>query len=234
MRRENPWHVRLPKAEHDQWFKNLIDLHELTNHWVRDLKVDRPAHFMPRGLSPEARDHLWILDTLSSAKLEHLLEESHPEELLPQLEKTIWAVQSWTLTHILKDDSKNSNSPLMNLLEQSSWKAGRMNGEARWGKTKNFGQFDLSAIYFAIQDSPLSGYPRSEAPLVRRATADRVEIELHYCPHQLSISEIRTQEDLLCRMHSHWCRGFVYTLNQRVSVEHSFGTPRCTQRWHLG
>jgi hypothetical protein len=232
--RENSWNVRLPKAEHDQWFKNLIDLHELTNHWVRDLKVDRPAHLMSRGLSPEVQSQLWILDTLSSVTLDQLLEETHPEEFLPQLEKTIWTVQSWTLNHILRKENQNLNSPIVNLLEQISWKAGRMNGESRWSKAKNFGRFDLSAIFFALQDCQLSGYPQSASPLIRRATHETVEIELHHCPHQLSISEINSNENLLCLLHSHWCRGFIYTLNQRVSVEHSTGTPRCHQRWQLG
>ncbi len=234
MRRENPWHVRLPDSEHEQWFKNLVDLHELTNHWVRDLRVDRPAHFLTRGLSQDVLDHLWILDTLSGAKLTQFLEETQPEELLLQLEKTIWAVQSWTLNHILKEDVRSSTSPLKNLLEQTSWKAGRLSGENRWSRVKNFGQLDLAAVFFALQDSPLSGYPRSKGTLIRRATAEMVELELRHCPHQLALPEIRDNRDLLCQLHSQWCRGFVYTLNQRVSVEHSIGSPHCSQRWCFG
>ncbi len=236
MRRENPWHIRLPQASHDQWFKNLVDLHELTNIWINDLKVDQPSHVLTRGLSNEIRDQLWMLDTLAQANLDQFLDANQPHELLLQLEKTIWAVQSWTLQQILNDEAlkPRSSSPIKNLLEQISWKAGRRIGETRWVQAKNFGQMDLAALFFALQDSPLSGSPQYPPSLIRRATPSVLEIELRHCPHQLPFAEIRSNEDLLCLMHSQWSRGFVYSLNQRVSIEHKIESPRCVQRWQLG
>ncbi len=231
---ETPWHIRLPRTEHEHWFKNLVNLHDLTQHWIRDLQVDRPAHFLPRGLDENVRQHLWVLENLSSARLEQFLDDQSPGDFLSQLEKAIWAFQSWTLSQILGENKSQPNSPIKNLLEQTSWKAGRLISEARWKRLKTLGKLDLATLFFSLQDSPLSGYPHSRGNLVRRSTQKTVEIELRHCPHQLTFSEIQSHQDLLCQLHSQWCRGFIYTLNPQVIIEHTMSSPRCIQRWRIG
>src|ERR1700744_252004 len=98
--RDYPWHLRLPTTQQYQWFKNLVDLHELTREWLKEIQTDRPAHLLTRGLSPEVSENLWMLDSLSQTEMERLLDDTSPDDTLSRLEHTVWAVQSWTLTHI--------------------------------------------------------------------------------------------------------------------------------------
>ena len=233
MKLETPWHLRQPRPEHEHWFKNLVDLHETTLHWIQDLKETAPSYSLTRGFDDTVIKHLWILESLGSSQLGQFLDGHQPEELLMELEKAVWTFHSWTVSRILAKNINPNITSLKNLLEQSSWKSGRQMGEARWAKTKNLGRFDLASIYFALQDSPLAHYPRSRTHLIRRATVNQVELELKSCPHQIGFPEIKENSDLLCQLHAQWCRGFVYSLNPRVTIEHETHPLRCTQKWIL-
>lgn len=231
MQRQNPWHLRLPQAQHYQWFKNLVDLHELTTLWIKDLQVDRPNYFLTRGLTSEMTENLWMLDSLSQTSLDELLDETDPHTLLTRLEKTIWTIQAWTLNHILSQTLPQVTSSLSSLIEQTSWKAGKSCAEKRWPKLQRLGSQDLSTILMALQDTPFSGYPHSSGFLVRRVTHESIEVELQACPHQQTFTETQPQATTLCQVHTQWCRGFGYALNQRTSIEHTVQSPRCLQRW---
>jgi hypothetical protein len=230
--RENPWHLRLPTTEHHQWFKNLVDLHELTTSWLKEVQTDRPSHFLTRGLSTEVTENLWMLDSLSNTPMEKLLDDTQPQDMLGRLEQTVWAFQSWTLTQLYgKTTPSSTRNALDSMLEQASWKLGRSCVEARWRELAQTGNQDLRDILLALNDSPFSGYPKGEGFLVRRAIAKEIQIELRCCPHQVQYQEVKPVADRLCRLHSHWMRGFAYALNNRVSVEHLVQSPRCVQRW---
>src|SRR4051794_21413618 len=100
--RENPWHLRAPNTEHYQWFENLVDLHGLTTLWIQEIQSERAPYLMTRGLSAEASENLWMLDSLSERKLESLLDDTSIHDLLCRLEHAVWAAQAWTLKHLLE------------------------------------------------------------------------------------------------------------------------------------
>jgi len=230
--RENPWHLRLPSTEHYQWFKNLVDLHELTTDWLKEVQTDRPSHYLTRGLSPEVTENLWMLESLSKTEMERLLDDTQLDDMLGRLEQTVWAFQSWTLTNLYgRTTPSSTRNALDSLLEQCSWKLGRACVETRWPDLALKGKQDLRDILLALNDSPFAGYPQGDGFLVRRAIGSEIQIELRSCPHQIHYQEVKSVADRLCRLHSHWMRGFAYALNNRVSVEHVVQSPRCIQRW---
>lgn len=229
--RENPWHIRYPSTEHYQWFKNLVDLHELTTHWIKEVQADRPSYLLTRGLSKEVSQNLWMLDSLSETPLEKLLDDTLPKEMLGRLEHTIWAVQSWTLSNLQERTTSSNRNSLDSLLEQVCWKLGKTSAETRWNQQCKKGNLPLREVMLSFNDSPLSGYPHSEGFLVRRAIQNEVQVELRFCPHQIPYPEVKAVADQLCHFHAQWMRGFAYALNHRTAVEHVVHSPRCFQRW---
>ena len=69
--RENPWHLRHPNTFHYQWFKNLQELHHLTEEWAKRFS-----------------DHLPKIPALLST-LEIEIQETAPEEFLSELQYTV-------------------------------------------------------------------------------------------------------------------------------------------------
>lgn len=251
--REHPWYTRRATTRHHLWFRNLTDLHAITLEWLKELRHDRPAHFLPRGMSENISENLWMLDQLASQfpsseggseirGLDSLLDDTSPDDLLGRLEHTVWAVQGWTLSGILDQISKSSpedRSAVMNQLEQSSWRAGRDCASRRWPLLSETSRRDLRGLLSAFHDSPLHGHPDHRSWIERRALNQEAEIELCACPHQCPYAEISEIADALCDLHAHWARGFAYTLNDRVSIEHRMGerriggrASRCIQRLH--
>ncbi len=231
--RENAWHVRLPKTEHLQWFKNLVDLHDLTTSWLKETQTERPSHLLTRGLHSEIGSNLWMLESLSTTRLENLLDETPVENLLTRLEKTIWVVQAWTLNSLRDRAQEKTLHALDSLLEQLCWKLGRKTAEIRWKKalSKNTPTLNLQEVLLALNDSPFSGYPHSSGFLVRRSISQELFIEMRACPHRLTIPEVQAVADRLCQLHTDWIRGFVYALNNRIYVESQTCNPRCQQHW---
>ena len=231
MMRDNPWHVRLANTEQHQWYRNLVDLHELTDSWLKEIQTDRPAYLLTRGLSSEITENLWMLESISKVELEQLMDDTQIEDMLGRLEHTIWAVQSWTLNTLLGRATPGTKDALDSLLDQISWKLGQTCVGTRWKKFANQKQQDLRDILLCLKDSPFAGYPKGEGFLIKRAISTEVQIELRHCPHQIQYQEVKPVVDRLCRLHTQWMRGFAYELNSRVSVEHVVQSPRCIQRW---
>jgi hypothetical protein len=229
--RENPWHIRVPNTEHYQSFKNLIDLHELTTGWLKEIQLERPSYLLTRGLSKKVVENLWMLDSLSEKDLESFLDDTWPDEVISQLEHTVWAEQAWTLSHIQGKTTATSRVALETVLEQTSWKAGAINAQSRWSVFSKRDNLDLKDILLALNDSPFSGYPRGNGFLIRRSIPSEIQVELRICPHQIHFPEVKSVADRLCRLHAHWMRGFAYFLNNKVIMEHVVQSPRCTQRW---
>ncbi len=227
--REYPWHLRLPTHEHYKRFFYLHHLHELTQSWIREAEVDPPP-VHSKGTSIDVTENLWMLDLIHKGELEVLLDDTSPNDILNRLERTVWAYQSLSLVHLYGRTLPNKTS-LDTILEQSSWKMGKNYSELQWNSLSHTGSQDLRDILLALNDSPFAGYPTGDSFLVRRAISTEVQIELRSCPHRVHFPEIRGVEDRLCRLHAHWMRGFGYSLNNRVSVQHLVQSPRCTQRW---
>src|SRR5262245_40166773 len=96
---EDPWHLRFSTAIHEQWFKNLLELHELTQSWIKELSVDRIYSKIVKTISDEASQDLWMLDLLPQSKLDDLLDDTLPDDLLRRLEHTLWSIQSAVLVY---------------------------------------------------------------------------------------------------------------------------------------
>jgi len=246
--RENPWHIRRPTTEHYQRFRNLIDLHQLTCTWLEDLNLDQPTtpHQIKRVGIPGIAESLRVLENLTSRTvpkdLEDFLDESYPDELLDKLQQTIWVMHSWSLRSIFEQTPRDEWAALRNVLEQSSWKAGRDCCKRRWKQIPVYATKNLRGILAAFQDSPLSGYPKFSSFLIKRATAMELDLELLQCPHNSPFLEVETVADDLCPLHTHYMRGYVYHLNTTVLMDYKNGIrgskkqDRCSQRWyfHLG
>ncbi|MBI2711814.1 MAG: hypothetical protein HYX41_02965 [Bdellovibrio sp.] len=235
MRRE-PWHERLPAAEHYLWFQNLVELHELTNLWLKEVQIEYSQHAVHRGFSKRVTENLWMLNSLTEHKFEDYLDDTTPEDVLARLEHAVWATQAWTLNHFRIQTPEDSREAIETVLEQICWKAGRRCAEKRWSRwIQKDGKpgTDLRDILLAFQDSPLSRSSRQESFLLRRGVQNLVEVELLTCPHRLPYHETHEVADWLCRLHWNFLKGYAYALNSKTVSEFKISQPRCVHRWHL-
>lgn len=254
--REHPWNDRLVSAKHHQWLARLGSLHRLTRSWAEELRalkaIDRAEHLLTRGLDAEVSQGLWMLERLTSQgsqKIEPLLDDTTPDDVLGRLERTAWSVQVWMILSLRTPNGERG--PLDAVLEQVAWRQGRQTAEESWagarGKTVNASSAEpvaLRPLLLALSASMLSGGTgpegaTSECFLVRRALKQEVFLELRTCPHQQPYcAAVAPKEtiDRLCEFHSHWMRGFAYVLNSRAGLEHNLARnagERCFQRWYL-
>ncbi len=241
-----PWHLRQASFEHHRWFQDLIDLHALTHQWLSDFEVNEAQHehLLQRVLAPEIREHLPLLNQISnttlSSEFESVLHETYPEEFLKRFEETVWTVQAWSLQSLLEKTPSGEKPALMNSIEKSAWKAGRICLQKRWPHLVDSGQDDIRILASLFQNSPLSGYPDRKVHLVQRATAQSMEWILLDCPHRRMPSDTGSIADELCRVHHHWMHGFAYGMNPRIASDYlprkiklASESPLCGQKWYL-
>jgi hypothetical protein len=251
--RTGAWHERRATTLHHRWYRNLLELHGLTQSWVRELSgegdADGRRHLLQRGLtlSDEVSGTLWMLERLTGATevatpggappevrvgeddaagLEALLDDTSPDDLLGRLERAIWTVQAWTLSALLERAAKTDHSALRNQLEHLSWKAGRDCARRRWSTLPEPARGDARGVLAALADAPPFGRPDVPALLPERAVADEVRFELRVCPHLLSFGELGSAGaplDELCALQAQWIRGFVYELQPALRVDHRIG-----------
>jgi len=234
--RENPWHLRIPTTEHYQWYKNLVDLHRLTEAWRRETHTEILTAGVGSHLGRKVKESLWMLGSLLDRNIEQFMDDTHPEDLLGRLEHTVWAVQAGTLAAILASTASRTNSTdaaaTKKLLEETSWNLGKSCAETRWSSQVHQKTWDLRDILLALEDSPFSGYPHSNGFLVKRAIRSEIEIELKVCAHRSRYAQVHPIADELCYFHRHWMRGFTSALNSQIEVEAHSGAERCVQRWY--
>lgn len=222
----DPWHIRRATASHYQKHKNLVALHGMTLAWLTEGKSSRAAHTLSRGMSAETTENLWMLDKI--AALDSLLDDTSPDDLLARLDRTVNAVQAWTLRGLYEKSTASDRDAVRNQLEQASWRAGRDCAAERWKALADSSRKDIRALLLCLEDSPLGG------SLLVRATRSEVSTELLHCPHRTVFSEVREMADALCPLQFHWIKGYVHSLNGGVILDH---TPagseheRCRMRW---
>jgi hypothetical protein len=228
-----PWHERLATLSHHRRFEYLVELHRLTETWLRELQVERPAHSLNRGLGPEVAGNLWMLENPSERGLDSLLDDTSAEEVLSRLERTIWAAQAYTLGQLLERTAESERSVLDSILEQTSWKLGRAYAEKRWAALAPEHRQNIRRLLLAFGDTPFGSTHEGRSFLVLRATEREAQIELHHCPHQSVYSEVKRIADELCLIHHHWIRGFAYGIHHRLQVSQQKNIQRCGQRWYF-
>lgn len=237
--REHPWSLRRPTHQHYQWFQNLIDLHALTKSWLSQLD----AHGKEQGkllriIPPEVRRKLEILESLIQASrpadLEILLDSAYPEELLTKLELSIWTVQAWSIQHVQEVTQETEKDALKNLFEQTAWSAGRSCAQQRWVNFPVDARNDLQALFHAVENSPLAGYPHENFAIVRRSTPTSLELEWMEYPHHKKTTELELTSSKIFHFHTHWIRGFLYHLNTKIVVDlKDFGDGHFSQTWRF-
>jgi hypothetical protein len=236
--REAPWHLRIPNSEHNQWYKNLVELHRMTVQWRLKTHTENLIPQIHARLGRKVQESLWMLDSISdfnnpSNTFEHLLDDTAPEDVLGRLEQAVWAVQAVSLRMII---NQANSSEILEILKESARLLGRACVEARWknitGKWKKKNQ-DIRDVLLALHDSPLSGYPHKNGFLVKRATSQEIQIELLSCPHNVPYPEVQNLADTLCRLHAEWISGFNSGLNDQIQVEYILNLPRCLQYWRI-
>ncbi|OFZ56799.1 MAG: hypothetical protein A2428_12415 [Bdellovibrionales bacterium RIFOXYC1_FULL_54_43] len=230
-KKEHAWHLPSSTTKHYQWFRNLADFHDLTLAWIKELQIQRLPHLMTRGQDHDVTQNLWMLDSLSETKIDMLLDDTSPDDVLGRLEHTVWTVQAWTLINLFERTPQAERDALNTVLDLTAWKMGRNLGEKRWSGMPVKSRQDLRLLFLAMGDSPFGRNPHGEPFLIKRATDSELVFEFHRCPHQVSFPEVQPVADQLCKLHSQWIRGFVYSLNNGISIEDSTGSPRCSHRW---
>ena len=236
--RKNPWHLRTPSTEHYQWFRNLVDLHRITESWRAESAVSTLTNRTTPSLGRKIKETLWMLDELLNKTIEDYMDDTLPQDMLGRLDQAVWTVQAETLSTLLGKTNSPETEILSKtgeeLLRQNAWKLGKSCVETRWRPLINRGgQAPLREVLLALQDTPFSGYPNGDGFLVKRAVPTQIEIELRSCPHYSQYAEVHSVADSLCLLHTHWMTGFASALNEKIKVEHLQESRRCLQRWYL-
>jgi hypothetical protein len=242
-----PWNQRKALLTHHRWFKNLTDFHAMTRSWLEDTHSEKASYHLERlekTSAAHSAEDFKLLETLPDARLESLLDDTSPEDLLKRLEYSVWTAQAWTYTSLLGRAAQSSFSEgaaekLTSVLEQATWKQGRAVAEKKWALAE---KQDLRALFLTLIDSPIALSLGEDAFLLRRGLTNELEFEFRACPHFSRYPEVIPVADALCFFHSAWVRGYVYGLNHQVQIEyhpcttekghHKEGN-RCWQRWKL-
>lgn len=236
--REQPWDQRIATHYHYHWYENLLDLHQLTSAWLKDLDLERPSWFTGPHVSPRIRDTIGRFEKAAGPEhkiesLETLLDDTLPEDLLGRFNETVETVQAWVLQSSLDQATSTNKDFLLSRMGQASWRAGRECSIKRWKEPSRQGMDDLRGVLASFKTSPILGFPSEDGLLVCRATSSEIILELRACPHQSSNPAVHRVADELCQLQSHWIRGFVYPLNSKICVDHSRTGNICSQRWYL-
>ena len=240
--REQPWHKRNASTEHYRLYQNILDLHELTLEWLKQVSVDKPSSFIKKTTNPALVQTLFSLENLldrfnTDATLDSALDDTSPNDLLSRLEYLVSVIQAWSLTSLLASVTKDEVPALLNQLEQASWKAGRACALDRWPSKQSNNLTNLSEVLLALKDTPIIERRPTRGCLVKRATENELWLELLDCPHKSPFVEVREAADKICCLYTHWIRGFAYRFNTKIVIEHKMndsGSPKnCEQIWLL-
>jgi len=176
-----------------------------------------------------------------SRELFTLIDDLSIHDYLATMESYVKQIQAWVLTSslIASQNSREERKITLSRLEQASWRVGRATGENRWHKTKELADWsDLKVSFLSSLESPLHPHLAADAYLIHRLTSEEISLELLDCAH--TRSEYTTTQfpfsNELCVLHSHWLKGFAYSLSPMIRIEQRNGDQhsparRCTQIW---
>jgi hypothetical protein len=235
-----PWNQRKALLTHHRWFRNLTDFQSITRSWLEESQGKRAPHQVERVAAAHFPENFKFLETLPDARLESLLDDTTPEDLLNRLEYSVWAAQAWTFASLMNHMAADEKEKLQSVLEQATWKQGRLVAEKRWSLAE---KQDLRALFLTLVDSPVALSLGEDAFLLRRGLSDDLEFEFRFCPHFSRFPEVKPVADELCFLHSAWIKGYIYGLNTQVKIEYrpaplaetqaSQTHSRCGQHWTL-
>ena len=238
------WTERFPDTKELLWFQNLQDLHALTREWVAELKSGTLSELVlksvPPAFSREADDWIFDLEKWENPEtpLRDLVNDLSVTDYLASLERAIKQAQAWVLATGVQGNAEERKITLSRL-EQASWRMGRSVGERRW--LKHAGKLnwaDLKVVFLTTLESALHPNQGLEAYLFHRLTENSISLELLDCAH--THGEYRHPlfpfSSELCALHSHFLKGFLYSLSPTIQLEHIMAdkyssSARCRQTW---
>lgn len=239
MVQESTWIERRPSFEERRALSRLLALQQMTDQWFSDADVSESEtqHLLERVAAPEVRrvwDQLRTLRTeltqVSVESMEAVLQAEMPAELLQRFERTILVFQASGLGMLLEKTPKNEQSAMVNLLEQSSWRAGKLHAETEW---KGAPIFLLRDVLSCLRDSPFGVFEGRPRVLVIRSTQHDMMLEVRSCPHTSLIPEVKQFAQSLCTLHARWVAGFIHGLMPQIRLNHvcPTGSGYCGEVW---
>ena len=214
------WHERVPTYEEERRFYHLIDLHGITQAWLKELlphqaESDTRLYRMERISRPELAQNLWLLEKLKldqlPPRLSEVVEGSTVEEFLTELEETIWLVQLSTLENAM-EHSKDREG-LLNVLDRVTWSYAKSLAEKRW---PHFSETAPMKCFKAFEASPLTS---KKGFLLESYNASSCSFYWLDSPHA---RESLARSPLLANLNSllfEFIRGYFYGLSRSVRVE---------------
>jgi len=210
------WSERKSTLEQERKFKRLITLHTLTDAWIQTLTPKAPAsHRIERMARVTLNPNLWQFE---KARLDHL--PLHLEELvgaqeidtfLNELKETIWIIQASTLESA--ETGASDSAELKNVLEQASWGHGKLHAESIWGPR---GNFSLEEGFQAFMETHVYG---TGIFLPERISSREITLIWRHSPLHDPALKNSSSVHLLCALHQHWIKGFLYGVSRDTKVE---------------
>jgi hypothetical protein len=227
----SPWHTRIPLLEEDRRYKNLIDLHRLTQLWIKAAQPTEstnasssiPNYKITRFIPPELKQTLWLLEKLRLDRLppglETLVDASTVSEYLDELNETVQIVQSSILENLILEADSPNRSALLNQLEQVSWTYGKTIAEERWNANHSFPAVSERGpiVFFeAFKNSPYWSHEQSF--LLNHAHS--TQVSFYWMTSPLIRNHAAAQDLMnLCHMHLHAIQGYFYGLSRSLRCE---------------
>ena len=221
------WLSRIPNAKDFIYFRELRELHRITEEWTVELKSPELPELkdqiaLARKNQLPGSDHLWVFEVWDERPLEDLIDDLSVQGFLAEIEMAIHSLQKQALSIALDQKPQDSEAFKITLsrLEQASWKSGRRAAEALWKNTSPRLLTDLKSVFLCTLENATHPGKGLYAYVLNRVAEKHIELDLIDCHH---VTE-------LCLLHFHWLKGFVYGLNPTVQIEQK-GHPRCHQTW---
>ncbi len=214
------WHERNPKFEEDRKYLNLLQLHGLTQAWLKEIDPSEDTgahrlHRLERTRKPVLAQNLWFLEKLRMDQLppslSSLLDGSSAQDFLKDLEENIWIIQFSVFENAMEHTLDRAS--LTNLLEKITWSHAKRLSEERWPDLKKPSPYECYQIFqysplqlgassllesnhphfcsFFWLNSPLSNPSLNRSPLIRE----------------------------FCHIHFQFIQGFFYGMSRTLRTE---------------
>jgi hypothetical protein len=199
-----------PSLETILEFKYLLELHELTTHWIHSIYYQAESP-ISRGLENKKNllsEFVFKLQLFNDPSLlYHILDDTAGSKLLKN-EHSIQILQTWILNELTLN---NTNTRIIPHLQNLSWQLGYRHAERKHTDRS----YTVEEIFYALQ----STYFCRHTQLTKRKTQHLVQTFLSHCPHTIvSHTQIHLPQ-LLCSMHQAWIKGYTYYLNYHVHTQ---------------
>lgn len=224
----NLWNERIPRIEDERRYEFLIQLHQLTHHWIEGISQEPEAHQLKRFVPPEFDQNLWLLEKLRldtlPPNLSSIVESTSVTEFLDQLEDTIWTVQSSILVSALSNPDASS---ILNRLEQISWTFGKQLSELE--ERLPFTKLSIEQLMSELSPNMFS----FKSPLIDLSmNAHHFSLKFIWKDHPGSrpiLSRSSALEQII-ELHQHGFSGWIYGISPKLKTQFEHATLKNLQK----